>query len=74
MICCPVIAEKMAEVREQMDLAAQTADIVEIRLDYISEFNDVDLREIISDKKCPLIITCRKPDGKWTLRSVSSVK
>lgn len=43
-----------------MDLAAETADIVEIRLDYISEFNNGDLREIISRKKCPLIMTCRK--------------
>ena len=45
-----------------MDLAAGTADIVEIRLDYISELNDRDLMEIISGKKCPLIMTCRKPE------------
>ena len=60
MICCPVIAENIDEVRNQMDLAAETADILEIRLDYISEFNDGDLMEIISGKKCPLIMTCRK--------------
>ncbi|MGA1789987.1 MAG: shikimate dehydrogenase [bacterium] len=62
MICCPVIAENIDEVRKQMDLAAETADIVEIRLDYISEFNDLDLRRIISWKKSPLIMTCRKQD------------
>lgn len=45
-----------------MDAAARTADIVEIRLDYISELNDQDLREIISRKKSPLIMTCRKAD------------
>jgi len=61
-ICCPVIAENMGEVRKQMDLAAGTADIVEIRLDYMSELNDGDLRQIISRKKCPLIMTCRKQD------------
>jgi 3-dehydroquinate dehydratase/shikimate dehydrogenase len=61
-ICCSVIAENIGEVRKQMDLAAGTADIVEIRLDYISELNDSDLREIISWKKCPLIMTCRKQD------------
>jgi 3-dehydroquinate dehydratase/shikimate dehydrogenase len=66
-ICCPVIAENIGEVRKQIDLAAETADIVEIRLDYISELNDGDLRKIISGKKCPLIMTCRKQEegGKY---------
>ncbi|MGA1796204.1 MAG: shikimate dehydrogenase [bacterium] len=62
MICCPVIAEDIGDVRRHMDVVARTADIVEVRLDYISELNDADLKEIISWKKCPLIMTCRKPD------------
>jgi len=61
-ICCPVVAENIGDVRKQIDLAAKTADIVEIRLDYISELNDADLRQIISDRKSPLIMTCRKQD------------
>jgi len=66
-ICCTIIAENIGEVRKQMNLAAETADIVEIRLDYISELNDADLSEIISGKKSPLIMTCRKRDegGKY---------
>ncbi|MGA1839929.1 MAG: shikimate dehydrogenase [bacterium] len=62
MICCTLIAENINEIWKQIDLVAETADIVEIRLDYISELNDKDLEKIISGKKCPLIMTCRKKE------------
>ena len=68
MICCSIAANEREKVIEDMLRAKSKADLIEIRLDYISELNLDDIREIISRKPCPLIMTCRKKDegGKFS--------
>jgi 3-dehydroquinate dehydratase/shikimate dehydrogenase len=55
-------------IAEHKHLAEQGAKLVELRLDYIA--TPVNLRRLLSDRKCPVVITCRreKDGGKW-LRS-----
>ncbi len=50
---------------EHKHLVEQGARLVELRLDYIS--GDVNIRRLISDRPCPVVITCRRPQdgGKY---------
>ncbi len=52
----------LAEYRHLVD---QGASLVELRLDYIN--GDVNLRRLLTDRPCPAIITCRRPEdgGKY---------
>lgn len=52
----------LAEYRHLVD---QGATLVELRLDYIN--GDVNLRRLLTDRPCPAIITCRRPEdgGKF---------
>jgi len=52
-------------VAEHRHLAERGAQLVELRLDYI--IKSVNLRRLIHDRPCPVIITCRreKDGGKW---------
>jgi 3-dehydroquinate dehydratase/shikimate dehydrogenase len=54
----------MAEHRHLVD---QGAELVELRLDYIAN-REVNLKRLIRDRPCPVIITCRREcdGGKWT--------
>ena len=53
-------------IAEYRHLAEQGAKLVELRLDYIS--GDVDVRRLIADRPCAVVIACRRPadGGKWT--------
>ena len=53
----------MAEHRHLVD---QGAKLVELRLDYIS--GEVNLKRLIADRPCPVVITCRREcdGGKYT--------
>jgi len=53
----------MAEHRHLVD---QGAELVELRLDYIS--GDVQLRRLLADRPCPVVVTCRRErdGGKWS--------
>ena len=50
---------------EHKHLVEQGARLVELRLDYIS--GDVNIKRLISDRPCPVVITCRRPQdgGKY---------
>jgi 3-dehydroquinate dehydratase/shikimate dehydrogenase len=50
---------------EHKHLAEQGAKLVELRLDYIS--TPVNLRRLLPDRQCPVVITCRRErdGGKW---------
>ena len=52
-------------VAEHRHLAEQGAQLVELRLDYI--VRSVDLKRLLTDRPCPVIVTCRRPQdgGKW---------
>lgn len=60
---CAVITEATIEsARAAMNQAAQVADLIELRLDYLSDFDfsepaSVDV--LLKDKRLPVIITCR---------------
>lgn len=60
MICCSIVAHTKEKAIH--DMPRSKADIIEIRLDYISELSKGDIDEIISKKPCPLIMTCRKKE------------
>jgi len=53
-------------IAEHKHLVSQGADLVELRLDYIN--GEVNLKRLISDRPCPVVITCRREDdgGKFT--------
>jgi 3-dehydroquinate dehydratase/shikimate dehydrogenase len=52
-------------IAEHKHLAEQGAKLVELRLDYIA--TPVNLRRLLPERKCPVVITCRreKDGGKW---------
>jgi 3-dehydroquinate dehydratase/shikimate dehydrogenase len=53
-------------IAEYRHLVDQGANLVELRLDYIN--GEVNLRRLVADRPCPLIITCRRSTdgGKFT--------
>lgn len=52
----------IAEHRHMVELGAK---LVELRLDYIA--GPINIRRLIADRPCPVIISCRRPadGGKW---------
>lgn len=52
-------------IAEHKHLVEQGAQIVELRLDYITR--DINLRRLISERPGPVLITCRRQEdgGKW---------
>jgi 3-dehydroquinate dehydratase/shikimate dehydrogenase len=50
--------------RAALQQAAQSADIVELRLDLMHEF---DLPRLLADRRCPVVVTCRatREGGRW---------
>ncbi|HYL97535.1 MAG TPA: type I 3-dehydroquinate dehydratase, partial [Blastocatellia bacterium] len=64
-ICAVITSKTCREARASLDLAAQKADIAELRLDYLTDFdfsNPESLAPILEGKRLPVIITCRIPD------------
>ncbi len=53
-------------IAEHRHLVEQGAQLVELRLDYIH--GQVNLRRLLTDRPCPVIVTCRRREdsGKWT--------
>ena len=52
-------------IAEHKHLAEQGAKLVELRVDYI--MRAVNLKRLVTDRPCPVIITCRREQdgGKW---------
>jgi 3-dehydroquinate dehydratase/shikimate dehydrogenase len=63
MICVSIGRGRHRHVlAEHQHLVAQGAKLVELRLDYIN--GDVNLRRLVADRPCPVVIACRRPaDG-----------
>lgn len=53
-------------IAEHRHLVDQGARLVELRLDYVN--GEVNLKRLVSDRPCPVIITCRRETdgGKWS--------
>lgn len=60
MICIPITARKVNEALEQIKEASKDADIIELRLDYLKELSEKDLKRLLKASKKPVICTCRK--------------
>ncbi|MEQ8787159.1 MAG: shikimate dehydrogenase [Pirellulaceae bacterium] len=66
MICVSIGRGRHKQMKaEHGHLVEQGARLVELRLDYIRR--DVNLKRLIDDRPCPVIITCRRErdGGKW---------
>ncbi len=52
-------------IAEHKHLVERGAKLVELRLDYIN--GDVNLKRLLADRPCPVIITCRRQvdGGRW---------
>ncbi len=52
-------------IAEHRHLVQQGAKMVELRLDYIN--GEVNLRRLLTDRPCPVVVTCRRQrdGGKW---------
>ncbi|MEM1304232.1 MAG: type I 3-dehydroquinate dehydratase, partial [Planctomycetota bacterium] len=67
MICVSIGRSRHKQVlAEHRHLVEQGAKLVELRLDYIS--TRMDLRRLLNDRPCPVIVTCRREEdgGKWS--------
>lgn len=53
-------------IAEHRHLVEQGAQLVELRLDYLS--GEVQLKRLLDNRPCPVIVTCRRErdGGKWT--------
>ncbi|HJQ69161.1 MAG TPA: shikimate dehydrogenase [Blastocatellia bacterium] len=64
-VCAVITEETTAAARARMREAAQAADMIEIRLDYLRDFDFTkpeNLGSLLEDKPLPVIITCRSAD------------
>lgn len=64
-ICAVITEPSVAAARAAMQSAAMVADIIELRLDYLRDFdfNHPDrLSALLDDKPLPVIVTCRAVD------------
>ena len=61
LICVPLTATTVVEMRSQMDMAkGNGADVVELRVDHLSEFDvSADLPALLSARPLPVIVTAR---------------
>jgi len=67
MICVSIARGRHRQViAEHRHLVERGAKLVELRLDYIT--SNVNLKRLITDHPCPVIITCRREQdgGKWS--------
>jgi len=56
MICIPITARSRDAIIAEMRAAADVADLIELRVDYAP---GVDLKTLIDNRTCPVIVTCR---------------
>lgn len=66
MICISVGCKSHEEVvSEHRALAREGAELVELRLDFLTDFPDLD--RLLTDRPTPVVVTCRRPDdgGHW---------
>jgi shikimate 5-dehydrogenase len=64
-ICAVITEPTVAEARAAMQRAAETADMIELRVDYLRDFdfNEPDQLSVLLDgKPLPVIVTCRAVD------------
>lgn len=52
-------------IKEHLDVAAQGAQLVELRLDYIGR--SIDLTRLLKNRPTPVVLTCRRKEdgGRW---------
>ncbi len=61
-ICAVITEETIDAARAAIKQAASVADLIEVRLDYLTDFDFTDLnvlRDLLKDSSLPAIITCR---------------
>jgi 3-dehydroquinate dehydratase/shikimate dehydrogenase len=60
-LCVPIFVTELAKARRDIALAAEGgADMVELRIDHVSEqAQQVEMVELLRDKLMPVIVTCR---------------
>jgi 3-dehydroquinate dehydratase/shikimate dehydrogenase len=59
MICVPLTATTVAQAQAEWPLAEAVADLVELRLDYLSDFRRADLEPLLAARRKPVIVTYR---------------
>ena len=59
MICLPIFGNKLENILDKLKRANNLCDIIEIRLDLISDISSVSLNAIIDNSSLPLIATNR---------------
>lgn len=60
MIAIPVVASNINEAIKDMKKASKIADVVELRLDFIKNINEKNLKKLLSKKTKKIIVTDRK--------------
>ena len=52
-------------IAEYKAMAAEGAELIEMRLDYIGRH--IDLRRLLAERHCPVLVTCRRKEdgGRW---------
>ncbi len=58
MICVSLTSSNLGDLRKDVAKAAQVADAIEIRLDYLPV--NVDLQAVLAARPKPIIVTCRR--------------
>ena len=66
MLCVTVARTRHKHtIQEHLDVAAQGAKLVELRMDYIAR--SIDLARILKNRPTPVVVTCRRKEdgGRW---------
>jgi 3-dehydroquinate dehydratase/shikimate dehydrogenase len=60
MICTTIISKNTEEALKAMKKASKLTDLIELRIDYIKDINEKNLKKLLNNKIKPIIITNRK--------------
>lgn len=69
-LCIPITAKNTINALTQIKKAERSADMTELRIDYLDDIDEKNLELLIKNKTKPVIVTCRKENfkGKETER------
>ena len=72
MICVPVASNKIEKALEMIKSANETADMIELRLDFFTKLGEKELKQMLRTTKKPVICTCRRLEEGGLFRGTES--
>ncbi|MBN1157320.1 shikimate dehydrogenase [Candidatus Woesearchaeota archaeon] len=72
-VCIPITAASVQKALADMKKAEKKAEMVELRIDYMKDINEMKLGQLLKNKKKKTIVTCRKENFRGTEKERTSL-